>query len=199
MASREEIAEKLKEAAAAVDAADLPEDLRAVGFQRALDAVGLTAEPGSPQPESPAADLPGRGPGRGPAETDGLIARMSARLGIEVAVLSEIYEDVDGQLRLIIGPAMLPDRTRKAAAMRHVALLVAVGRQASGLEEYTALRIVRGECEDLGVLDSTNFATEVGKLGFRLQGGRNAREAKANRRHFEEASALIRSIAEASG
>ncbi len=86
---------------------------------------------------------------------------------------------------------MLPEPGRKAAAMRDIALLLVVGRQAAG-EEQTALAEVRQECEAVGVLDSPNFSSEISKLEFRIRGPRNDRTAKANRNHFEQAADLVR-------
>jgi hypothetical protein len=189
MLTQSEIAELLRQAESAVDDAALAEDLRTIGFERALDELGLGTMQGAPAPS--AMD------GRRPTAIDSDPAAPTAGLLIEIARLFElpldsierIYEVDDGQVRLAIKRSMLPD-TRKAAAMRDVSLLVATGRQAAG-EEETALAAMREECSALGVLDSANFSAEIGKLGFRLQGTRNTKTARANRHHREEAVRLV--------
>lgn len=199
MLTAEEVAERLRQAAGAVEEAGLAEDLRKIGFERALEALGLGASAsaaaplaagpsqrtGAPGVPAPAADAP---------DSDGALAAIARRFELFQDAIERIYDVEDGTVRLAIKRSMLPAPNRKAAAMRHVALLVVTGRQAASEEEQTPLAVVREECQALNVLDAPNFAAEVSKLDFRLQGPRNDRTAKANRHHFEEAAELIRKI-----
>lgn len=190
MLSPSELTNLLRRAAEAVEQAGLPEDLRPIAFQRSLDALGVgggAAAGGNAPPLGAGADGDQRHTREG-------LASIASRLGLDKELVASVFEEDDGQLRLIVKRAMLPEPSRKAASMRHVALLVTVGRQAAGLEEYTAYGSIREECRDLKVYDGPNFASEVGKLEFRTRGGRNSREARANRHHFDEAAALIRTI-----
>lgn len=184
MLSTEAIADRLRIAANAVDQAGLAEDLRVVGFERSLDAVGLSgpSRDGSSTDEAAAAD------------PEDPIGRIATKLSLGRDAVSRIYEQQDGQVRLIVTRAMLPAPDSKAASMRHVSLLAVVGRQAAGVEDFTSYVSLREECAELRVLDAPNFATEVAKLDFRTQGGPRRREARANRHHFEEAAGLIRQI-----
>jgi hypothetical protein len=189
----QEIAERLRVAAEAVEAADLPESLQQVAFEHALSAVGLAGTKSAPAGDADeAAGLHQRTDGG----ADGGVAAIAERLGVDVELVERVYEnDEEVGIRLILKRSMLPEPQQKAASMRHVALLVAVGRQVSGLEDYTPLALMRDECSELRVLDPSNFSTEVGKLGMRRRGSRNKQEAKINRHHLEEAAELIRRIA----
>jgi hypothetical protein len=195
--SAEEVARRLRLAAEAVEKADLAEDLRQIAFERSLDVVGLAA-PQRVAAEAGASGAPGSAvdehqPATPRSGADpGPLAQLAAALGLDADAVGHVYEEDDGQVRLSLRRAMLPDPDKKAAAMRDVALLVVAGRQAAGVEDYTPFSVIREECRDLKVLDSPNFSTEVGKFEFRLRGGRNNKEAKANRHHLEEAAQLIK-------
>lgn len=199
MLTVEEVTERLRQAAHAVQEAGLSEDLREIGFERALEALGLGASApvaaaatsgglqrvGVPEASVPTVEA---------SNDDSSLATIARRFELSQDSIDRIYEVEEGTVRLAIKRSMLPAPDRKAAAMRHVSLLVVAGRQAAGKEEQTPLAAVREECQALNVLDPPNFASEIGKLDFRLQGPRNDRTAKANRHHFEEAADLIREI-----
>lgn len=194
MLTDDEIAERLRRAAAAVDDAGLAADLRRTGFERALDALDLRAVAVAPAASTATTQTPG--PGRvstsdAAASPDGAFAPIAERFELSLDQIERIYTLDDGQIRLAIKRSMLPEPDSKAASMRDVSLLIASGRQAAGAEDETSFALMREECQALGVLDGPNFATEVGKLDFRLKGGRNTRTVKANRHHFEEAAQLI--------
>ena len=205
MLAPHELKERLKQAADAVQEAKVPEDLRVAAFEHALDALGVGAA--APPPAAATATLaaraqeqqqpPNQGTGaqtRGASSqpTDGMVERIATALSLDRDLVGRIYDEEDGQVRLIVKRTMLPEVSKKAASMRHVALLVVVGRQATGLDEYTPYDAIREECRELKVYDGSNFASEVGKLEFRTKGGRNTKEARANRHHYDEVSDLIR-------
>lgn len=192
MLSPAELTERLKLAAEAVEQAGLSEDLRPIGFQRSLDALGVGgAAAASSQPHATRNSGSGD-PGGAPREDGEILAKIAERLDLDRELVARVFDEEDGQVRLIVKRSMLPEPNRRAASMRHVALLVVVGRQAAGVEDYTAYDSIREECRELRIYDGPNFASEVGKLEFRTRGGRNTREAKANRHHFDDASDLIR-------
>jgi hypothetical protein len=187
MLTSDQVTVRLKQAAAAVQDADLPADLRQIGFERALEALGLGAA------LAPPSDAPVRSDEAEHRSDDNPLLAIARRLNLPIDVVDQIYETDDGTIRLALRRSMLPDPERKAAAMRHVSLLTVAGRQAAG-EELTPFAAMREECLALKVLDAPNFASEVGKLDLRLTGARNSRTAKANRHHFEEAAELIQQI-----
>jgi hypothetical protein len=189
-----EIASRLKIAAEAVEQVDLPDALKQLAFERALDAAGLVDSSSSP-----------RGSGEASSSSalnnvvvDGPLATIASRLGLQVDAVEQIYEDdADAGIRLIIKRAMLPHPDQKAASMRQIALLLASGRQVAGIEEYTAYSLIRDECAEISVLDPSNFSTEIAKLGMRRRGPRNTQEAKVNRHHLDETAELIRTMTSA--
>jgi hypothetical protein len=189
-----EIADRLQEAAAAVALADLPQEFRALAYERALDAVGLRcAISRAPDPSPPEEVAAGVVPSS--LTEGGQLELIASRLELPIEAVERVYEaDENDGLRLILKRAMLPRPEQKAASMRDVALLVTVGRQAAGLEEYTSFAMIRSECQDLRVLDGSNFSAEVAKLEMRRRGGRNNQEAKANRHHYEDTAELINEI-----
>jgi hypothetical protein len=82
--------------------------------------------------------------------------------------------------------------------MQEVAYLVAAGRQAIGLEEFTGWKTIRDVCENRGVLDSSNFGLAMGKLdgeGLRIRGKGSTRELKVNAAGYEKAGAIITRMA----
>jgi hypothetical protein len=76
--------------------------------------------------------------------------------------------------------------------MKAIALLVAAGRQAAGMEEWTQATAIREVCRNFGVLDVANFATEVASLGdvFLVRGKGQSREFKVTRHGYEEAGRM---------
>jgi hypothetical protein len=186
MAAHQEIVAKLSAAQNIVNAADIPSDLRAVAFWQAFQALEggiLGTEEGSLIQRDESAD-----------END-LLAKCARRLNVSHDVVSAIFEQEGEGLQLIVPKGKLPNSNSKAASMRDIALLVAAGRQAAGLEDYTPLSIIREECAEFGLLDTNNFSTEIGRLGMRGQGGRNSREVRASRHQLEEAAELMSGIA----
>lgn len=197
MQTPQQITERLRQAARAVQQAELSDDLRSIGFERALDALGLGSGAGAPAAASvpPLSHFPGPGAAANDGESSGgLLAAIARRFELSVDKVERIYDTAGGTVRLAIKRSMLPNADRKAAAMRNVSLLVAAGRQASGAEDHTTISVMRDECDALNVLDGANFSSEIAKLDFRITGGRNSRTAKANRHHFDDAAQLVRRI-----
>lgn len=185
MADSDGIVTILRWAADTVEEAGLPEDLRPPAFQYLLSAGGATGLATIPDPSeiSPVAL-------RAPAD-EPLLEEVARRMEAPIERIQRIYEQDDQQLRLVLPRTWLPEPGRKAASMRDVALLVVVGRQSAGLEEYTPYDAIRDECRELNVYDQPNFAAEIAKLEFRTRGTGKAREARANRHHFEQAAELV--------
>lgn len=130
------------------------------------------------------------------APGDGSAVRLAHALGVEPTAVERVYDFDDDGVHLIVARAGL-DRG-KAAAMREVAVLIVAARQKIGVEEWTPLDIVRDQCESRGVLDNSNFSTEIKRLdghGMRFRGGPRSREVKMNQVGFDEAATLIRRLA----
>lgn len=190
MSDDEQVAELLGRAASIVDRAGLPSDIRPVAYAKAVEALSgaSVAELRGPGATDP---IPPRGHGE-----KTVLEKIADRLQVQIDVLGDVYEERDGEVMLVVSKSMLPGPHSKAAAMRQVALLVGAGRQGAELEEWTSFKRIREECDELGVLDRVNFATEVGKLGMRTQGQQQARELRLARHHFDEAAKLLKQIAQ---
>jgi hypothetical protein len=192
VSTHDQVVDVLVKARAAVAEAGVEAELRQVAYAKAVELLGSTGE------RTPAGAAPGGGMTTqvqaAPHRASSLIEALSTRLRLDADLLHDIYEERDGDVSLVVSKTMLPGAATKAAAMRDVALLVAAGRQGAGQEEWTAFKRIREECEELGVLDRVNFATEVGKLGMRAQGTQKAREVRLARHHFEQAAELVAQI-----
>jgi hypothetical protein len=200
MQSPTELQQRLRKAAEILEQAGLPEDLRPVAFTHLLDALEVSVAPTLANGNSHPVTAASANASIDPRHSSGqLLGKIAAALGQESEVIARFYEEDDGQVRLVVKRSMLLEPDKKAASIRHTALLVVAGRQAAGIEEYTSYDTIREECRELKVFDPANFAAEVGKLEFRTTGGRNSREARANRHHYDEAADLIRRMTEAAG
>lgn len=180
----------LADAAADVEKAGVPDDLRAAAFSAAiaLRSGGVAHPAGGPPAEGPTETGM-----RNPAEWQAAVAKA---LSVDVADVEEAFDLVDGHMHLTIPPSRLAPQ--KAAAMREVALLVCTARQTASLEEdgYTSVDVIREECRDLGVLDAHNFAAEISRLDdtMSFRGTGRSRHLKVNRRGFEEAGRRLREL-----
>ncbi|MFZ1988991.1 MAG: hypothetical protein WAW96_04390 [Alphaproteobacteria bacterium] len=186
----DKLTDRLRTAAKIVEDAGVANDLRSIAFKYVLEILQAPELPLAPErPADPGAPIKAA---PSPADrANSVLSRIAQALGVDQDPVARVYEEDDGQVRLILKRGMLPQPDRKAASMRHIALLVVVGRQAAQLEEYTSYDAIREECRELNVYDRPNFAAEVARLEFRTRGGRNSKEAKANRHHFEEAADLL--------
>ncbi len=178
------VAEIIRNAVRAVDDAGVPPDLRAAAFSAAIDLM-RTESRVLPAQHREAADA-----------TDGSQSAitMARILGVSAEMLDLVYDRTDGDVELVIHRSKLPER--KAPAMKAVAMLVAAGRQAAGLDDWTPVNVIREVCRHFGVLDLGNFATEVASLGdaFLVRGKGQSRAFKVTRHGFEEAGRLIASL-----
>ncbi len=174
MIEQHDLVRALRRAVEAVDDAKVPDDLRSLAFERALDAVGL---------DRPAIDTEAP-----PLE------RIATSLSVPPSAVARVYEADEGGVRLAIRRTDLPRRSSRAWSMRAVAILLAVGRQVSGTERQTPLAVVRTACTELGVLDPANFSAEINGFGM-TRGQGSARTLKAGKRHHDEAARLTEDIA----
>lgn len=181
------VSDLLRQAVDAVERAGIDNGLRPVAFSAAIELLR-----GSPTGDVRPAAVRASGNGAPPGSS--LLEVAATKLEISLQQAEVIYEEDDGALHLIIKRDMLPDSRRLAAAMRDVSLLVSAGRQAAGIDEWTSFKQLRDECEELKVLDGTNFSTEIKRLPARFQGTRTNQELKLTRHGYAEAARLIRRI-----
>jgi hypothetical protein len=186
MTDHDRVKDILKQAADLVAAADVPDDLRAAAFAKAVDllagrSVGATiVEP----PADPDLNI----------DPDDLIQRIATKLNLDRELVDETFEVEDGQIRLTVARTKL--NAAKTRGTKQIAVLLAAARQAAGLEEKTKFDIIREVADDYGKYDSPNFAATLNELGdyFSISGPRGDRELKVRRAGYDEAAATIRRL-----
>lgn len=177
----------LAEAAADVEKAGVPDDLRAAAFSAAV-ALRTSATTGSSAVPAAAAPLAHGG-------QEDWHTRVATALGVSAEDVDEGFDLEDNRMRLTIAPSRLP--RQKATAMKDVALLVSAARQAAGVDAdgWTSADAIREECRELGVLDANNFAAEIQLPDVMSQRGRGrSRQLKITRRGYEQAGARLREL-----
>lgn len=172
----------LNEAVKDVEETNVPEDLRGIAFSKAFDFRADTlAAPSSGASGVQTGEARTQAGGRGAAMSAGAlegdpIAAIAARIGIDRGTVAEVFTASDGELQLIVPPGRLAKRT--ATASKEIATLIAGGRQAAGLEEWTSWNRIRAVCSDYKKLDSANFAKSMREMEevFRFRKGEGERE-----------------------
>jgi hypothetical protein len=143
-----------------VKQSDTPDDLRMIAFSKVFD-----LHSGANAPVTPSYTGLGATAGSGattattPTSSNDLLAAIAVRVGTDRETVAEVFDQRNGELELIIGAGKLPAQV--AAGTKEIALLVAGGRQAAGVEEWTALDVVRDVCADFKKLDSGNFSKTI--------------------------------------
>jgi hypothetical protein len=186
-ASDDAVASRLRDALTAVQDAGVPDELRHTAL--ALAYLDLKANRGRDPEDANAAAGSQSGGGAGPAN------RLAAKLGVARDTVDRVYDFDDDGPHLVVSRRALS--SSKAAAMRQVGQLVVAARQGAAIEAWTQIGVIRDECESRGVLDATNFATEVRKLdghGIRIRGKGSDRELKMNQAGYEAAHELVASL-----
>jgi hypothetical protein len=184
----EMIANVLRSAHQAVEAAEVPEDLRIPAFETAAALLQPSSQVpvGAPNPSLgvlPAGDSPAA-------------SKAAQKLRVEKSLLSRVLDFDEDGVHVIVQRSKLA-RT-KAEAIQQVATLVVAGRQATGIDPdgWTQQSHVRDATEALGVDDPKNFATHLKRVnGIRSRGSGKTGELKMNAVGFEAAADLIRQLA----
>jgi hypothetical protein len=178
-----------------VKQADLPEEFAVKAFDRLL-ATQLGA-PDTPE-RRPAADTELRlaaieAPGAERPASDQL-GKAAARLGTTSDALGDLYDVDSGVPELVVSARKLEDRT--AAAARQIAILVAAGRQAAGIEEWTPVSVIRDTCTNYKRNDTSNFGTTIASLSdvFLFRGSSRKREVKLSRPGWETAADVVKAL-----
>jgi len=186
--SREVLVEALKD----VEEAGVPDDLREVAFTKAFDLRACAVVP-PPGPAAPAVSQQGR-PALGQSPDDPLAA-IADRVKMQRETVAEVFSIVGGELELITPPGKLNART--ATATKEIALLIAGGRQAAGIEEWTAWDEFRKVCAEFKKLDSGNFAKTIREMddvfNFRKESERK-NQAKLARPGWDEFATIVRRL-----
>jgi len=185
------IEEILREAAAAVAAADIPEDLRSVAFGKAVDLI--VGVPSMSQVDTTAEHRSGRQQ-REEGSMGTPLAMISRKFETEIEVIAEAFEVEDGVPQLTIPRSKLA--TSKKAATKQIALLVAAARQAAEVEDWTESKTLRESADAYGKYNSPNFAAAISELedDFSFSGKGRTRRVKVRRDGFKTAGALVKQL-----
>ena|SRR5438094_7099935 len=189
------LTEVLVEALRAVDEAQVPAELREIAFAKAID----LATRGQGAPHGAGVTTTITPPPGAAASTDGSpLQRIAGKLKVDVEAVGHVYNiDPDGQLELVISQNRLP--SGYGPAMKDIALLVAAGRQAAGLDtDWTPTEAIREVCEHFNRLDSANFATHINRMDdvFLFRGSARKREVKMTVPGWESEAARVRQLAQ---
>ncbi len=196
---QETLTQRLRAAVEAVEAAEVPRDLREIAFTRALDAtLGSVAPPSDAPPAQQGDGAPSASEQKGASVVSGSpMAKLAEGLGIDPALATQVYDIDEDGLHVALAPSKFSDKVTQA--MEEIARLVVAGRQAAGLDaEWTSFNDVRAVCENRGRFSSGNFSACVSRLdgdGFRVRGTGRKKEAKANATGLEKTGQLIVQLA----
>jgi hypothetical protein len=190
-----EVHEVLVQALKEVDEANVPQELRAVAFGKAVDLVAANAGGTAEQSQQRRRDLGGSGH---PATGDSAPDRIANRLQLDVAVVQDVFHyDDDRGLQIVINAKKL--EASRSGGTKQLALLVAAGRQAAGLDEddWTDVNEIRQVCQDYKKFDSGNFAKHIAgmKHEFNVRGSAQKRMIKVARPGWDAARELVERLA----
>lgn len=190
--------EVLKEVLAALDEANVPEDLREVAFAKAFDhaagASGAAWTTGSASGASPPASAGGGGDQA--VDRGDVFARIADKLAVTKEQAAHVFDIDEDGVHLTVPHAAF--ESKKRTAMQQVMRVVAAARQAIDLEEFTATKVLRAACEDRGVLDSGNFASALAAIdgdGVRVKGTGPSRAIKLNAKGYAVAGEIVKQLA----
>lgn len=118
---------------------------------------------------------------------------IAGKLNLPTDRVGEVYFLDGEELGLSVSSSTLA--TSKTEATRQIAVLIAAGRQAAGLEEsgWTGAATIRSVCDHYGKFDTVNFGTTLKNMDdvFQIKGSGQNREVRVKVPGYERAAALI--------
>jgi len=190
MSDPSSLTDSLRAAVLAVEAAEVPDDLREIAFSRALDAT-LGHIPTTPPDATVATHATPLRDADPSISSDSPLRLIAKKMGISATVAETLYYVEEGKLTLVLAPSKFQQSLSHATV--EIGRLVIAGRQAAGFEDWTPVSAVREACQDRGKFNRSNFAAYLGKLdgsGFIVRGSGQGRMFKANAAGFEQAGEL---------
>lgn len=174
----------------AVDKAGLPEEFRLKAFEKAVDLLAGTIVPRTAQPMSPSPDRQASVESSPSSALD----RIAAKLKVDVDVLRDIYHEQNGELDILVPSTKLEHG--KKGGTRQLALLVAAGRQAADIEDFTSFDKVREVADQYRKYDSPNFSRTLNEMEdeFSFRGDSRNRVVRVSRPGWEIASKLVSAL-----
>jgi hypothetical protein len=185
---RNDVSNILANAVKAVDDAKVPDDLRAVAFERTLELLvgGVRPAPFTPAaPSGPAAST-----GQASTGAGALMARLADRLQIARDLLETVYTEHEGKLVVSLPHGKLTKS--KSTGAREIALLVCAAEQAAS-DEATPVESIRKVAKEYDKHDQPNFASALAELkGQTIIGGATrARTYKLTKPGWSEVTKLV--------
>jgi hypothetical protein len=195
----ESVAAILAEAIAAVNAADVPPDLKEAAFSKAVDVIMAKRTAAARVGMDTATTAPATAPAAGrraPAIAGGdLLGRIGNRLRLARDVVAEVFDEQDGKIDIIVAQRKLAPG--KAPGTKQLATLVAAARQGADIEEWTDADEIRRFVEDFKRYDSANFAAALKEMDdiFRVKQSGRKISLKLGRPGWERAAELVAKLA----
>ena len=174
----------------AVTDAKVPDDLKSVAFERAVDLLAGRLPPAATPSIAAAVVTPDP-----VASVAARLDRVAARLGLPHDVVEAVYAEGRDGLHVNVKPDRLS--RSKSAGARELAMLVAAMHQAES-DEPTSADEIRRVVEDYNRYDQPNFASSLVALKgpFLVSGPSRARTFKLTRPGWAEAAKLVSRLAE---
>lgn len=176
-----EIGDVVKETIRLLNEYKVPDELRAVAFTKVFDALQGTT--------------PGWRPA-GQIQSDDLLERVAVRLGTSPETVMGVFYEENGGLSLGISSSKLDSSA--ARATKQIALVLAAGRQAAGLDEdWTSVDTIRDVCRDFKKLDVNNFAGTITEMDdvFNFRGKGKQRAVRVAKPGWAKAKQVVESLA----
>lgn len=192
------VADILAEAIAAVNAADVPPELKEAAFSKAVDVIMArhTAETSGQMETGESNHAAPAPPPRAAAITAGdLVGLIATRLRMDRETVAEVFDVADGKIDVIVPPRKLAPG--KAPATKQLATLVAAARQGADIEEWTEADEIRRFVEDFKRYDSANFASTLKEMDdiFRIRQTGRKISVKLGRPGWNRAAELVATLA----
>jgi hypothetical protein len=184
--------EVLKAAAQAVTESGVPEKYHVAAFTKAVDLIA--GFPSASGRSGPTTTGPEGRPERGKA-SGRLLELIAGKLAVDIESVREVYADKDGDLDLVLSPTKL--EAKKGPATEQLAILLAAGRQAAGLDEWTETATIREFAESFKRFDAGHFARVIKGMGetFRYSDAGQKLKVQLSRPGWEQATALVKKLA----
>jgi hypothetical protein len=178
-----EVSDVLKDAWAAVEAAELPSEIQPVAFREAVRLLSPVSSattsavlmPGHSTDSTPGIAEPDGGAVHVPVSEREIYDRVVEHTGVDRQKLEHlVHMDDDGPRMSVAGLKLGKNNAERARA---VAQIITMVRSFGIGDTDTPLEVIRAECDRLKVYDSANFSSQVRALnGYVITGtGQNRR------------------------
>jgi hypothetical protein len=182
-----EVSHLVAETLQCLESTGVPDDLREVAFGRVFDALASSARPTLNL--GAASEIP--------VATDDALGCIAAKLDVSHESVDRVFFRDGDRLDLVVGPSRI--ETAKSRATEQIALLIAAGRQAGGIDEdgWTSVDPIREVCENFKRYDPSNFATTIKDMGdlLTVRGTGRDRKVRMTAPAWRRAAELVSNLA----